>query len=336
MLLTGFWAFGEVQENPTRGLAEQLAGVTAHVVLADGREAELVFETEVLSVDEAGSRRVAEQLSAGVEADVVLQLGVAERALQARLEVSGANRLDQRIADTNGRRVRGEPIEHDGPASRAVAFDVTAVLARVDDAWLRRSDDAGGFVCNETLYRTLGAAGAAQTRRAFLHVPPFSVLGKAAQLTLVQRVAAALAVVGTAADRRVVQVGAVAWSMAGRLLVTRRAPARRCPDSGSCRGGTLEPGEDAPQAITRELSEELGTAPSSLTPLRTCIDRGAAADLILHVRAAAEAPTQPPVPSVRDALEWAGPERLTELDWVRRDRELVPRLVALLQSTRGA
>jgi (d)CTP diphosphatase len=45
---------------------------------------------------------------------------------------------------------------------------------------------------------------------------------------------------------------------AGLLLLARRGPAERHPGLWELPGGKVEPGETPPEALRRELSEELG------------------------------------------------------------------------------
>ena len=59
--------------------------------------------------------------------------------------------------------------------------------------------------------------------------------------------------------RRVEVVAAVVFR-AGRLLMTRRPPGGPHGGLWELPGGKLEPGESAPQALVREVREELGVA----------------------------------------------------------------------------
>jgi 8-oxo-dGTP diphosphatase len=67
------------------------------------------------------------------------------------------------------------------------------------------------------------------------------------------------------AKARLIVVGALAWSCGRRLLVQRRGPnAGHGAGHLELAGGKVEPGESPPQALSRELTEEWGSAAARL------------------------------------------------------------------------
>jgi 8-oxo-dGTP diphosphatase len=123
---------------------------------------------------------------------------------------------------------------------------------------------------------------------------------------------------------RVVVGGAVLDG--GRLLAARRTAPPELAGRWELPGGKVEPGERAPDALVRELREELGV---TVRPLRRL--PGAwplAAGLVLHVWTAALVTGTPRPLQDHDALRWLTPDQVPGLDWVPADRDAVERVRA--------
>jgi pyroglutamyl-peptidase len=86
------------------------------------------------------------------------------------------NLADARIADNDGARPRGEPLDPEGPPARQVRFSVEEMVAAITAAGVaaEASAHAGTFCCNAAFYRALAPAGVLGRRAplvAFIHVP---------------------------------------------------------------------------------------------------------------------------------------------------------------------
>lgn len=80
-------------------------------------------------------------------------------------------------ADNNGKRPSGVPISAEGPTRIEATLDAGALLPRLLQAGfpVRVSADAGGFLCEETLYilELLKLRHHALKTVAFVHLPPY-------------------------------------------------------------------------------------------------------------------------------------------------------------------
>ena len=183
LLLTGFGPFPGAPRNPT---AEVVARVAAHAGL--GRDVEIV--PRILPVTWAAVGAVADTLAA-VAPDVVLHLGLARRARDIRVETRACNRAAVWAVDAAGRAPTSTTLELDGPTHRAVRAPTRAMTARIAALGLpaRLSDDAGDYLCNALLWRSL--AGSADRPTAFLHLPPTRALRRGGPVVDVPDLAAA-------------------------------------------------------------------------------------------------------------------------------------------------
>jgi 8-oxo-dGTP pyrophosphatase MutT (NUDIX family) len=129
----------------------------------------------------------------------------------------------------------------------------------------------------------------------------------------------------------------------GRVLATRRAYPLSIRGRWELPGGKVEPGETAPEAVVREVREELGLevrVTGRLAGEQPVGDR-----FLLRVLVAR--PVDQPVDAERedvepfgaepaprerehDALRWLGPEELEDVDWLAPDRPFLPELRELL------
>ncbi|MEU1615834.1 (deoxy)nucleoside triphosphate pyrophosphohydrolase [Streptomyces sp. NPDC005722] len=104
----------------------------------------------------------------------------------------------------------------------------------------------------------------------------------------------------------------------GRLLAARRSAPPELAGRWELPGGKLEPGETAPQALVRELREELGVEAEALerVPGEWPLKPG----YVLQVWTARILSGQPRPLEDHDELRWLTPDRLDEVDWLDQDR----------------
>ena len=117
----------------------------------------------------------------------------------------------------------------------------------------------------------------------------------------------------------------------GRLLAARRTAPPALAGRWELPGGKVEPGEEPPDALVRELREELGieAEPVDRIPGEWPLRPG----LTLHVWTARLVAGVPRPLEDHDALRWLAPAEVDDVDWLEQDRpavaEVMRRLAAL-------
>lgn len=129
-----------------------------------------------------------------------------------------------------------------------------------------------------------------------------------------------------AAPARLVVGGAVLHG--GRLLAARRSAPARLAGGWELPGGKVEPGESVPEALVRELREELGieVRPLERVPGVWPLGRG----LVLHVWTARLVSGEPEPLQDHDEVRWLDPGRLLDVPWLAQDLPAVARVAERL------
>ena len=168
VLLTGFGPFPGVPENASAELVAELAGRLRRRLPGHDVEAE-VLATEWST----GPLRVM-QLLAEMKPALALHFGVSSKAAGFVIEVRGTN-LARPLADAAGRLPDGHRLSPGGPEHIAASIPAAHIVARLRQRWLPSSlsRDAGGYLCNAVLYRSLEQARRAAwpVRCGFVHLP---------------------------------------------------------------------------------------------------------------------------------------------------------------------
>ncbi|URN15188.1 (deoxy)nucleoside triphosphate pyrophosphohydrolase [Streptomyces sudanensis] len=123
---------------------------------------------------------------------------------------------------------------------------------------------------------------------------------------------------------RVVVAGAVYDR--GRLLAARRSAPPELAGRWELPGGKVEPGESPPEALVRELREELGieVEPGERVPGAWPLGRG----YVLHVWTARVLSGEPRPLQDHDGLRWLTRKEWDTVDWLEQD---VPAVVEALR-----
>ncbi|MEK9908889.1 MAG: NUDIX domain-containing protein [Candidatus Thalassarchaeaceae archaeon] len=246
VLLTSFPEFGGHEENISKKimLAFESTGVRG-----------IKLETELLTCDEDGSRRVSNLIQQGEKYDAIIQLGLAESRNKISLERWAHNHSKFRIPDNSGRMVEEIIIER-GPEKYQ-----TTVSKHILDEEFENDEDivwsnsAGQFVCNETIYRTLNSIElmGGKIPAIFIHLPQESEISFTRQMEVISRIIKTLA-----SKPRLEVVGALLFNPERRILACRRPPQDVWAGWWEFPGGKIDEGETEKEALRREIMEELG------------------------------------------------------------------------------
>jgi 8-oxo-dGTP diphosphatase len=116
----------------------------------------------------------------------------------------------------------------------------------------------------------------------------------------------------------------------GAVLAAQRTRPPELAGRWELPGGRVEPGEAEPDAVVRELREELGVDVRATGRLGTDLPL---TDVVLRVHTAELAPGSPePRPLEHAALRWVDAADVPGLDWVAADRAVAADLRALLRA----
>ena len=238
VLVTGFEPFGAHKVNISGEVAMSLNGKTCRGI---------TIESHILTVDERGSKLVAKMLGER-KFSAIIHLGLAENAKWPRIETRARDILDFRIPDNSGRQERETTITGQGDLFSTINPEDWDIDRMIDKP--RLSNDAGEFLCNETLYRSLNTIkNKNETPCFFLHLPLSEKLTDPAGLVL------------ECIDRmlrpKCIDVGAGAIIHDGKFLAARRAKSEKHAGWWEFPGGKFERGEDAKDCLIREIKEEL-------------------------------------------------------------------------------
>ena len=173
LLVTGFGPFPGVPENPTDALMRSLA-VEPPETFGVG-----AIRAVVLPTDYRRSWAKLRRIYSSFAPDIVVHFGLSVRTQAIHLERAGRNAVDASKADAGGYAPASGRLFRQGPDILASTFPAEAILSHLTQAGLPAalSEDAGEYVCNATLYRSLRAAPAGRIV-GLVHVPPASHLAK--------------------------------------------------------------------------------------------------------------------------------------------------------------
>jgi len=171
LLVTGFGPFPGAPENPT----EQLIRALAHEPPQTFGAAD--FRAVVLPTDYRRSWQRLRRLYARLDPDIVVHFGLSDRADRIRVERIARRTIDPSIPDAADYTPRSGRAARAGPDALEATLPVDALVAALSVSGIgaASSDDAGAYVCNATLYRSLAAAPASR-HVGFVHVPPAAVM----------------------------------------------------------------------------------------------------------------------------------------------------------------
>jgi len=330
ILVTGFEPFGGSEVNVSKDVVDLLPSSLvlddpwAEIRSSPLNSKEVELETCILSVDQKGSQTVSQRIQRGERWDAILHVGVCGTCTVPRLEQVAADLLDMRIPDNAGRQVKSSTLSGKGDLMSSAPI---SIWMQNWDTDATSSVDAGSYLCNETLYRTLEVIAPGDTPCLFLHLPPEEKYSIEKSRFLLQQTLARLAF------RPVLDVVGALFIKDGKFLLARRAPHEDHAGTWEFPGGKVEPGESLKTAICREIEEEFGWKTVADAPIGTWHHELASFQIALHVMPCSIEGLPPQFDyqkrwTSHDAIEWHTVESCEQLIFTGSDQLIVEALIS--------
>ncbi len=306
ILVTGFEPFGGHDTNISGEIASSVSGE-----IVRGHE----ITSLILTVDHVGATKVSTMLQSEQFA-AIIHIGLAEKSSFPRIEIRAKDRLDFRFPDNSGRMVKNSTITGKGDLYSTIRPEDWDIEGMIDSP--KVSEDAGEYICNETLYHTLAKIDN-ETPCFFLHLPMKQPNAEGLVLQCLDRML----------RPSCIDVGAGAILFEGKFLAARRSQSEKHAGWWEFPGGKFEHGEDASKCLIREIYEELELEVSTGEMIGKWIfDHG---DVVvrLHVMECFVEGGEMKL-HVHDKIKWClGPD---EVNWLGPDRDIAEAISARLQT----
>ena len=309
--MTGFEPFASHEENISQQIIDSLSSESQKFYS---------LETDLLTVDEKGSRRTSERINKGEKFHAILHLGFSESTKNIRLERLAKNQYKMEIPDNSGRQITKGVIENVPRTlleTNSPINELNEVLNHSREViW---SNDAGGFVCNETYFRTLlSSLDSESVVVLFAHLPSKENIPVFSQLEIIRKICNCLC------GRKHFRVSSgLLIDDRGRALSCRRPPGDSWTGMWEFPGGKIESGESSREAVIREIEEELGV---SVNPGReiTVTDYSYDDwDISLHLWHCGVVDSGSIRLMEHDQVRWLSKEEILEVDWLPADLPIV-------------
>ena len=332
VVLTGFHPFAHHQTNISWQVAKSFA---EHVIVTDPwalqRESKLDdldvrIDVIELSVDLDGSKVVSELLKSGAKYDAIIHIGLAEKSLLPRIERVAKDIIDMRIEDNSGRKVVSTAISGKGDLASNIQHSYWKLENFSNQ--LVFSDDAGEFLCNETLYRTLETIQQLQLKDQyerelpclFLHLPLEENYSIMDCREIVKECIAHMLF------PPVVEVAAALIENGDSFLIAKRIEGDTFENKWEFPGGKLELDETPFMAIEREIKEELAIDVRAVSHIGTWHHQLIDKEICLHL---IKCEFDNPIDlantqrlTAHSQLAWHPTDELLEIEWVGSDKNI--------------
>ena len=162
LLLTGFGPFPGAPENPTAQIVQSLAASPLE---------DVELTTRILPVIWDGAEARMATLIHETKPDVILHLGLATKRTTIGVETRARNECSKLVPDAENVCRTSGTIDPHGPGLRLARVEAARLVDILREAGLDAeiSDDAGDYICNHTLYLSLGSH---VPSIGFIHLPP--------------------------------------------------------------------------------------------------------------------------------------------------------------------
>ena len=168
VLITGFGPFPTVNANATSILVPRIAAATRRAVPG------IAVAAHILPTEWEASLCLLDELASRLRPTLALHFGVSGRATGFEIETRGRNRCSP-SEDAAGRMPVDACLSPGGPEYLPATLPAAHIVARLRRRGLpaQISRDAGGYLCNALLYRSLEISRLSGTpgRSGFVHLP---------------------------------------------------------------------------------------------------------------------------------------------------------------------
>lgn len=176
IFMTGFGSFGSIQENPSSILLEDLQYELAKKsILVKILSLPVSYQRASTLIDTVLKRQTF---------DLVLGIGL-HRGSDFRLETTARPNPTSKSRDIDGQ--TSESYEAINPHQLYSPLDIDVIIHAANEKfpWIRRSDNASGYVCEAIYHRLLSHSLRTTTPCLFLHIPSFEHCSQQEQLQLI-------------------------------------------------------------------------------------------------------------------------------------------------------
>ena len=163
LLITGFDPFGGASINPSWEAVKRLPDTVGNYEL---------YKLQIPTIFGVASKKVL-NMAAEIKPDLILCIGQAGGRAAVTPERIAVNIRDARIPDNAGNQPNGEFVDPNGPAAYFSTVPVKEMAENICALQLPAtvSNNAGAFVCNDTLYALLHHFNGSNTQVGFIHIP---------------------------------------------------------------------------------------------------------------------------------------------------------------------
>ena len=183
VLITGYPKFSNFENN----VSEKILLLLKEIDFGKIR----IF-TELLSVDEFGSKFTANKIKSGETFDVIIHLGFSSKSTKIRFEKYAYNEYKMSKPDNSGRCISNGEIIDNQKEKYQTNIDFSSLNYEFEkESHIEWSEDPGRYICNETYFNTLNAISEKSRNNdvkvLFVHLPSELILDISKQIKIITR-----------------------------------------------------------------------------------------------------------------------------------------------------
>ena len=313
VLITGYPKFSNFEYNVSEKILSRIKEIDFDKIK--------IF-TELLSVDQFGSKFTANKIMSGETFDVILHLGFSSKSEKIRFEKYAYNQYGMSKPDNSGRCISNGKIIENQKKRYHTNIDFFPLNYEFEnEPHIEWSEDPGRYICNETYFNTLNAISEksrnSDIKVLFVHLPSEFILDISKQIEIVTRLIKCMT------KPYLEVVGGLIFDDNNRILSCRRPRGKSWASWWEFPGGKIEFGETPQIALSRELKEELSlnVAPSKIITEQFFNYEDKYVKLILLNCGIIEEDRIKLLE--HDEMKWLSKEELFDINWLPADLPIV-------------